>query len=332
MAWYSSRTGAVIAALVIVVCASPAAQAQEWVLWRNTPSLRDQDPAKRLPPLQRADTPAPDQAQGRAAAPVATVTQPGRTAAPAITRAVAAPTPAAIAVSTQVATPAPSAQTVAKATVVRPAAVPTPAPKPASSADAVLPAPTASGTPPSAATVTASAPDLQPAASSAPAATSAAPVSQAAPMSFAEAATARPAALPSAAVPAPKRGTPAITMPAHSTADTEAVAIAPLDDRAGIAAPAASGGVVAAASATLARAEPVSRPQRASGAYVTVGSESDASLVTAAPQVYSCDESGRCEHLENERPNVGLHAAPAPEDSPHRQIESEIKRSALRGF
>lgn len=330
MAWYSSRTGAVIAALVIVVCASPAAQAQEWVLWRNTPSLRDQDPAKRLPPPQRADTPAPDQAQGRAAAPVATVTQPGRTAAPAITRTVAAPTPAAIAVSTQVATPAPSAQTVAKATV-GPAAVPTPAPRPASSADAVLPAPTASGTPPSAATVTASAPNLQPAASSAPAA-SAAPVSQAAPTSFAEAATARPAALPSAAVPAPKRGTPAITMPMHSTADTEAVAIAPLDDHVGIAAPAASGGVVAAASATLARAEPVSRPQRASGAYVTVGSESDASLVTAAPQVYSCDESGRCEHLENERPNVGLHAAPAPEDSSHRQIESEIKRSALRGF
>ncbi|KQZ57835.1 hypothetical protein ASD53_09545 [Lysobacter sp. Root559] len=120
-------------------------------------------------------------------------------------------------------------------------------------------------------------------------------------------------------------------MPAPSTADTDAVAILPLDDGAGaIAAPAASGGVTAAANAALARAAAVPMPPRATGAYVTVGSDSDASVVAAAPQVYSCDESGRCEHLESERPNVGLQAAPA--ESPHRQIESESKRSALRDF
>ena len=330
MAWYSSRTGAVITALVIVVCASPATQAQEWVLWRNTPSLRDQDPAKRLPPPQRADTPAPEQTQRRAvAAPVAIAAQPSRAAAPAIDSAVAAPRPVAIAVSTQVATPAPGTA------AAYPGSAPTPMSKRVSSANAVPPAPTAGAAQPSATTMTTSAADLRPATSSASAATSATTASSVVPTTATAAALARPAPLPSVSVPALKRGAAAITMPAHSTADTEAVAIVPLDDGVGpIAAPAASGGVIAAANATLARAEPVPvpAPPRATGAYVTVGSDSDASVVAAAPQVYSCDESGRCEHLENERPNVGLQAAPAIEDSSHRQIESEIKRSALRGF
>ncbi|KRA20775.1 hypothetical protein ASD69_05580 [Lysobacter sp. Root604] len=132
---------------------------------------------------------------------------------------------------------------------------------------------------------------------------------------------------------APKRGAPAITLAAP--VDAAALEIAPLSaDEPSIAATAADAEPERAsvATAAVARAETEVRAPRAGGAYVTVGSDGDASVVAAAPQVYSCDESGRCEHLENELPSVGLQAAPGVDNSPHRQIESEIKRSALRGF
>lgn len=136
------------------------------------------------------------------------------------------------------------------------------------------------------------------------------------------------------AAQAPKRGTPAITVPALSAADTDAVEIAPLSpDDAQIAHRLASIDALPAAPPALASAESVAEaPPRGNGAYVTVGSDSDASLVAAAPQVYSCDDDGRCDQLQDEHAGVGLDAAVQAQLPPPQQIESQIKRNALRSF
>lgn len=285
MAWNSSRTGVAIAAFWMIVCVSPPALAQEWVRWRGTPSLLDQDPAKRLPqsPAPKARTP---QAAG-AAREVVPVPEPPTVARPA---------------------PLVAAQSVAIAPT--PPAVATQAPVPSVSQAAPADAATA------------------------PAALAGVEVATIARTPVVPAAG---AALPAATMPtatAPTRGAPAITLAAP--VDAAALEIAPLSaDEPSIAATAdadAEPERASLATAAVARAETEVRAPRAGGAYVTVGSDGDASVVAAAPQVYSCDESGRCEHLENELPSVGLQAAPGVNNSPHRQIESEIKRSALRGF
>lgn len=284
MAWNSSRTGVAIAAFWMIVCVSPPALAQEWVRWRGTPSLLDQDPAKRLPqsPAPKARTP---QAAGAAREVV----------------------------------PVPEPPTVAR-----------PAPRVAAQSVAIAPAP-----PPAVATLA----PVPPVSQAAPADAATAPAALAgvevATIARTPVVPAAGAALPAATMPtaaAPKRGAPAITLAAP--VDAAALEIAPLSaDEPSIAAATAAGPERASvATAAVARAETEVRAPRAGGAYVTVGSDGDASVVAAAPQVYSCDESGRCEHLENELPSVGLQAAPGVDNSPHRQIESEIKRSALRGF
>ena len=265
MAWNSSRTGVAIAAFWVIVCVSPSSPAQEWVRWRNTPSLLDQDPAKRLPPQAQAQA----RETERAPEPVAE----SQAVPPRVPR--ADPIPVAIA--------------------------PVPAAAVAPSAGSAPLSPTVAGL----------------------ARTSPAPV-----------AVAVVAPVPMSAV-APKHGAPAITVPA--AADAVALEIVPLGEDEAPLAWASAGAAPAPATPitsvpALARPEPARAAPRASGAYVTVGSDSDATLVAAAPQVYSCDESGRCEHLESELPSVGLQTAPGVENAPHRQIEPEIKRSALRGF
>lgn len=285
MAWNSSRTGVAIAAFWVIVCVSPSAPAQEWVRWRGTPSLLDQDPAKRLPPAPQAQAP-----QARVAA---------RGVVPSAETSAAA-------------RPVPRVEAVA---VVAPA----PIPPPALAAQPPMPA-----APQTAAAGAVAAPTARATAELAP--TARAPVMPAA-------SAASPAATMATAA-APTRGAPAITWPA--AADNAELEIAPLGadgsvDAATVAGQAPSRDAAPNAAPALAVAA-VARAPRASGAYVTVGSDSDASVVAAAPQVYSCDESGRCEHLENELPSVGLQAAPGVERAPNRQIESEIKRSALRGF
>lgn len=282
MAWNSSRTGVAIAAFWMIVCVSPLAPAQEWVRWRGTPSLLDQDPAKRLP---------------QSSAPKARTPQ-----APGAAREVV---------------PVPEPPTVAK-----------PAPRVEAQSVAIAPPPPAVATP---------AP-VPPVSQAAPADAAAAPAALAgvevATIARTPVVPAAGAALPAATMPtatAPKRGAPAITLAA--AVDVAALEIAPLSaDEPSIAATAADAGPERASLAAVARAETEVRAPRAGGAYVTVGSDGDASVVAAAPQVYSCDESGRCEHLENELPSVGLQAAPGVDNSSPRQIESEIKRSALRGF
>ncbi|NUO74636.1 MAG: hypothetical protein HOQ32_01340 [Lysobacter sp.] len=129
--------------------------------------------------------------------------------------------------------------------------------------------------------------------------------------------------------PAPKRGSPAITVPGWSAADADAIGIAPLeiDEHAAPQTPAGAG-----AAPALAHAEPIAAAPRGTGAYVTVGSDSDASLVAAAPQVYSCDDDGRCDQLQDEHAGVGLDTAVQAQLPPQQQIESQIKRNALRSF
>lgn len=270
MAWNSSRTGVAIAAFWVIVCVSPSSPAQEWVRWRNTPSLLDQDPAKRLPP--------------QAQAPQARETE-------------RAPEP-----------------------VAESQAVPPRVPRADPSAD---PIPVAVAPVPAAA--------VAPSAGSAPLSPTVAGLARTSPAPVAVAVV---APVPTS-VAAPKHGAPAITVPA--AADAVALEIVPLGvDEAPLASASAGAAPAPATPITsvpaLARPEPARAAPRASGAYVTVGSDSDATLVAAAPQVYSCDESGRCEHLESELPSVGLQTAPGVENAPHRQIEPEIKRSALRGF
>ncbi|RDZ28592.1 hypothetical protein [Lysobacter silvisoli] len=216
MARYSSKTGAVAAALLLIVCVHRPAPAQEWVRWRSVPSLRDQDPAKRLPAAQPVQATAPEPV----AAPVAA--EPPR-AAPVAT---AAPVPA----------------------------------KPADEVPArVGPQPDTSG-----------------------------------------------------------RAVVAMAVAGYDAADP--IAVRELD-------------VAAAASAPRLAAVtgPAPTPHRG-GAYVTVGSDSDASLVAAAPQVYACDDDGRCEQLQDEHAGVGLDAPAQAQASPQQQIESQIKRNALRSF
>ncbi|UHQ21500.1 hypothetical protein LVB77_12480 [Lysobacter sp. 5GHs7-4] len=272
MARNSSRTGVAIAALWVIVCASPSAPAQEWVRWQGTPSLLDQDPAKRLP----AQT-APKTEGERPAAPA---TETATTSAPAA----AAPAPSAVP-SPGGASPSPPVAT---------AALSPPAPP-------VLPV----------ANVPVSAAPAAPAPKPAPVAVASAPMAE----------------------PVPKRGSPAITVPALSAADSDAVEIAPLSpDDAPIAQRLASVDAPPAASPALVRADPAASAPRGTGAYVTVGSDSDASLVAAAPQVYSCDDDGRCDQLQDEHAGVGLDTAVQAQVPPQQQIESQIKRNALRSF
>lgn len=277
MAWNSSRTGVAIAAFWVIVCVSPSSPAQEWVRWRNTPSLLDQDPAKRLPqsPAPPAQPPQAREAARRVAPPVDTV-------------ATASPAPrdvAAAAAVTQMPTPAVASATLAMSptTQVAPAAL--------AITELALAAP---------APVVPVASDPVPATAS-----------------------------------APQRGAPAITLPAAT--DTVALEVVPLGadglpTAASVARSESAPVSTAIAAPALAHVAAAPRAPRSGGAYVTVGSDSDASVVAAAPQVYSCDESGRCEHLQNELPSVGLQAAPGVDPAPDRPLESEIKRSALRRF
>lgn len=263
MARNSSRTGVAIAALWVIVCASPSAPAQEWVRWQGTPSLLDQDPAKRLPAQTAPRDEAVQPATPTPTPATATATAEASAIAPVVPPAHAAPAPVALA-------PMP----------------------PAAPVDAVVPAPAAS-TP------------------------------------LAVAAVPPPRAPAPMVAPAPKRGSPAITMPAWSAVDTEAIGIAPLEIDELAAAQTPTG---ASAQPALAHAEPIAAAPRATGAYVTVGSDSDASLVAAAPQVYSCDDDGRCDQLQDEHAGVGLDAAVQAQLPPPQQIESQIKRNALRSF